>query len=198
MNTTKKISLVSTLATASIIGTGYAAWAFQTTVTQDVVMNSTATATIEAREVTVNTSAVYLICDAPADSADQLADGNGLYWSTTNDKDACYDNKITTLTLTGKVDENDMNLADINSYTGKFNIKFDAVDTTYIDIAAVDFTTTVDVAVKDADCTYTYTLPSLTYAAVPTNASEVAEMENELAALTSMKFTVTFSVESSK
>lgn len=185
-----KMSLIAGVAALALAGTGYAAWTFTKEVSQTVTVSEKVTAAIEAKNVTADPSTFYLIVDAPTAGGTNLKPGKGLYWAS----DAEGETAITTVKLTGKVNEADHDIADIGGYVGKFVITADALSTTYVSMAAVNKTETVTVESKDGDCEYTYTLPTVSYAKVPANVAEVTAMKAELS---NVVFTVKFNVENS-
>lgn len=191
MKLRNKIAAITAAAVLAFTGVGFAAWTFTKSVSTDANVTGVVTAAIEAENVEANPNTFYLICDAPTGQTGLVA-GNGIYWSDTEANDG---SKLSTITLTGHVNQKNEDKLDFSGYKGKFVITADAVDTKYVDIAAVDKTETVDVATPNGDCVLEYTLPSLTYAKIPSNVDEVTEMQGELAALT-IKFTVKFNVES--
>lgn len=191
MKLRNKLAAITAAAMLAFTGVGFAAWTFTKPVSTDANVTGVVTAAIEAKNVEANPNTFYLICDAPTGQTELVA-GNGIYWSDTEANDR---SKLSTITLTGHVNQKNEDKRDFSGYKGKFVITADAVDTKYVDIAAVEKTETVDVATPNDDCVLEYTLPSLTYAKIPSNVYEVTEMQGELAALT-IKFTVKFNVES--
>lgn len=192
MKLRNKIATITTAAMLAFVGAGFAAWTFTKQVSEEAPVTGVVTAAIEANNVSADPAEFYLICDAPSGQAGLVA-GNGIYWSDTAANDGSV---LSSITLTGTVTGNDENLLDFSKYKGKFEITADAIDTTYVDIAAVNVTTDlITVNSKNGDCEYTYNLPALSYATVPTSVAQVTAMNNELAALT-IKFTVKFNVES--
>ena len=192
MKLRNKIAAITAAAMLAFTGVGFAAWTFTKSESSEVPVTSVVTAAIEAKEVSADPAEFFLICDAPSGQTGLVA-GNGIYWSDTATNDGSV---LSSITLTGKVNENDEDLLDFSGYKGKFVITADAIDTTYVDMAAVNLTTDlITVNSKNGNCEYVYTLPTLSYAAVPTSVAQVSAMQTELAALT-IKFTVTFNVES--
>ena len=192
MNLKKKMAVITAAAMLALTGVGFASWAFTQQVSEEAPVTGVVTAAIEANNVSADPANFYLICDAPSGEAGLVA-GNGIYWSDTAENDGSV---LTSINLTGTVNENDENLLDFSKYKGKFVITAEALDTTYVDIAAVNLTTDlITVNSKNGNCEYEYVLPSLSYATVPANVAQVTAMNNELAAAT-IKFTVKFNVES--
>ena len=192
MNLRKKMAAITAVAMLAFAGVGFASWAFTKQVSEEAPVTGVVTAAIEAKDVTADPAAFYLICDAPS-GEEGLVAGNGIYWSDTAENDGSV---LTSINLTGTVTENDENLLDFSKYKGRFVITAEALDTTYVDIAAVNLTTDlITVDSKNGNCEYEYTLPALSYAAVPTSVAQVTAMNDELAAST-IKFTVKFNVES--
>ena len=192
MNLRKKMTAITAVAMLAFMGVGFASWAFTKQVSEEAPATGVVTAAIEAQNVTADPAAFYLICDAPS-GEEGLVAGNGIYWSDTAENDGSV---LTSINLTGTVLEHDENLLDFSKYKGKFVITAEALDTTYVDIAAVNLTTDlITVDSKNGNCEYEYTLPALSYAAVPTSVAQVTAMNDELAAST-IKFTVKFNVES--
>ena len=192
MNLRKKMAAITAAAMLAFTGVGFASWAFTKQVSNEAPVTGAVTAAIEAKNVSADPDTFYLICDAPSCEAGLVA-GNCIYWSDTAENDGSV---LSSITLTGTVEQNDEDILDFSKYKGKFEISADAIDTTYVDIAAVNLTTDlITVNSKNGDCEYEYTLPSLSYASVPTSVAQVTAMNNELAALT-IKFTVKFNVES--
>ena len=192
MNLRKKMTVITAVAMLAFTGVGFASWAFTKQVSEEAPATGVVTAAIEAQNVTADPATFYLICDAPS-GEEGLVAGNGIYWSDTAENDGSV---LTSINLTGTVLEHDENLLDFSKYKGKFVITAEALDTTYVDIAAVNLTTDlITVDSKNGNCEYEYTLPALSYAAVPTSVAQVTAMNDELAAST-IKFTVKFNVES--
>ena len=192
MNLRKKMTVITAVAMLAFTGVGFASWAFTKQVSEEAPATGVVTAAIEAQNVTADPATFYLICDAPS-GEEGLVAGNGIYWSDTAENDGSV---LTSINLTGTVLEHDENLVDFSKYKGKFVITAEALDTTYVDIAAVNLTTDlITVDSKNGNCEYEYTLPALSYAAVPTSVAQVTAMNDELAAST-IKFTVKFNVES--
>lgn len=192
MKLRNKLAAITATAMLAFAGVGFASWAFTKQVSQDASVTGVVTAAIEANDVSADPDTFYLICDAPSGQSGLVA-GNGIYWSDTAENDGSV---LSSITLTGAVIQNDENLLDFSKYKGKFVITAEALDTTYVDIAAVNLTTDlITVDSKNGDCEYEYTLPALSYATVPTSVAQVSTMNAELAAAT-IKFTVKFNVES--
>lgn len=192
MKLRNKLAAITATAMLAFAGVGFASWAFTKQVSQDAPVTGVVTAAIEANDVSADPDTFYLICDAPSGQSGLVA-GNGIYWSDTAENDGSV---LSSITLTGTVTQNDENLLDFSKYKGKFVITAEALDTTYVDIAAVNLTTDlITVDSKNGDCEYEYTLPALSYATVPTSVAQVSAMNAELAAAT-IKFTVKFNVES--
>ena len=192
MKLRNKLGMITAAAMLAFAGVGFATWTFTKQVEVEAPVTGVVTAAIEANDVSADPDEFYLICDAPAGQSGLVA-GNGIYWSDTAANDGSV---LSSINLTGTVTENDEDLLDFSKYKGKFVITAAAVDTTYVDIAAVNLTTDlITVNSKNGNCEYTYNLPALSYAAVPTSVAQVSAMQAELAALT-IKFTVKFNVES--
>lgn len=199
MKLSTKIAMISSLGALALIGTGFAAWTFTNQVSADVTTEAKVTAAIEAKNVKVKVgsteiSKLYLICDAPETAASGRLAGNGIYWSTENSNDVSK--KVTALTLVGSVNEDDNDIVDFSTYTGKFtSVATNAVNGTYVDIAA---TSALDVSVtstsKNADVETTFTLPAPSYDTIPATVAEVNSLEAEVHAISltfSFKFEVT-------
>ena len=192
MKLKNKLAAITAASMLAFAGVGFASWVFTKQVSEDAPVTGVVTAAIEAKNVTADPAEFYLICDAPIGQSGLVA-GNGIYWSDTEENDGSV---LSTITFTGKVTEDDEDQLDFSKYKGKFVITAEALDTTYVDIAAVNLTTElITVNSKNGDCEYEYTLPALSYAAVPTSVAQVSAMQAELAAAT-IKFTVNFNVES--
>lgn len=199
MTLKNKLAIITAASALAFTGVGFAAWAFTKTVNADLPVAGEATAAIEADGLVVKSGAneisnLYLICDAPSGETGLVA-GNGIYWSTENSND--YSKAITTVTLVGSVTEDDNDILDFTTYTGHFaSTATSAVTGTWVNIAATSALDTTVVSVsKDADVEYIWTLPTPSYAAVPTSVAEVNELEAEVNAL-SLTFSFTFNVQS--
>ena len=198
MSLRNKLTVITVIAVIAILGVGFAAWTFTNQATDSAVINGKATAAIEANGLRVTDGAgndittLYLICDAPA-GQEGLVAGNGIYWAT--DKEG--QNAITALTLFGTVNEDDNDIADITTYTGLFTSTATAVvNGTYVNIAATTaLNQEVVSASKNADVQTTFTLPTPSYASVPTTVAEVNALQTEVNAL-SLTFSFTFKVVS--
>ena len=198
MKLKSKITLITLATIIALVGVGYASWTFTNQVSDTAAINGTVTAAIEASNLRVEdgsgneVTALYLICDAPSGQAGLVA-GNGIYWAT----DAAGENAITTLTLIGIVNEADNDRVDFTTYTGVFGSTATAAYSgTYVNIAA---TTALDEeeesANKNANVSTTFTLPAVSYKAVPGNVTQVEALQAEVAALT-LTFSFTFNVVS--
>ena len=194
MNLRNKIVIITLIAIVALMGVGYATWTFTTAQTEDVNISSAAYAAIEANNVQVKTAdgntdvtTLYIICDQPS--------GHGIYWSTTNDATA-YDNMITQVKLIGVVNEDDNDYLDFEKYTGNFSCSYAGVSTlTYVDVPAFALNQDVESESANANVTYNYTLPALTYKTTPANVAQVNAMLDEVNAL-SIQITFSFSVKS--
>lgn len=198
MKLRNKLAIISGAATLAFAGVGFAAWGFTKTVDADVDVEPRVTAAIEAKDLKVKDAAgneitgLYLICDAPA-GEEGLLDGNGIYWSTEDSNDVSK--KITSLTLVGSVEEDDNDIADIETYDGHFaSTATAAVNGTWVNIAATTaLDQTVTSTAANADVEYVWNLPAVEYAQIPTSVSEVNSLQAEVAAL-SLTFAFTFNV----
>ena len=200
MKLRNKLALVSSLASLSLVGTGFAAWAFTKSVNDSATTTAKATAAIEASGLSVkdasgnDVGALYLICDAPSGQAGLVA-GNGIYWSTEDSND--HSKAITTLRLVGSVTEHDEDIVDFSTYVGHFaSTATSAIDGEYVDIPA---TSALDVTVasesKNGDVEYVWTLPVPAYDSIPTNVAEVDLLKAEVGAI-DLSFGFTFNVVS--
>ena len=195
MRLSNKIAIISIIAIIALIGAGFATWTFATSVDSSIDdISGGAHAAIEADNVviknatgTATVSTLYIICDSPSDE--------GIYWSTTNDSTAAA-NKITQIKLIGSVNEDDNDVLDFSTYTGTFSCSFAGVSTgTWVNVPSISLSQNVTSTTKNADVEYLYTLPTLTYKAVPTDVSEVNALQAEVNAL-DLTITFSFSVSS--
>ena len=195
MKLRSKIAIITVIALVAVIGAGFATWAFTATVDTDIDnISGAAHATIEADNVQVKTAdgssaitTLYIICDSP--------DDEGIYWSTTNDSTAAA-NKITQVKLIGSVNEEDLDILDFSTYTGTFTCSFAGVSSaTWVSVPAIALDQDVTSASKNANVEYLYTLPTLTYKAVPTSVAEVEALQTEVNAL-DLTITFSFNVDS--
>ena len=194
MKLRNKIAAITAAAMLAFTGVGFAAWTFTTKVNSSASVTTGVTAAIEAKELSVDHNALYLICDAPTTGGANLVAGNGIYWSTENSNDVTK--KITSLELTGKVTEVDHNILDFSKYVGHFDLTFTApASSTYVTFGSAETSADVTVNSKSGDCVYTYTLPvpSYTDTALFTNVASVTAMQSSL---TGMSFAFTFNVKS--
>lgn len=183
-------TLLAGFAALALVGTGYAAWTFNSEVNATMNNTSAVTAAIEAKNVTAEHDELYLIVDAcPATNHKHLA-GNGIYWSTSKENDPSK--KITTVKLTGKVNYAANDIVDFSKYVGHFEVSSTLANTTYVSFGTSAASEDVTVNSVDGDCEYTYTLPTVSYIRCPENVAEVAEMKADLAATT---FSVSFNVK---
>ena len=192
MNLRSKIVIITVMAVVALIGVGYATWTFNTEQTANVTTTGLATAAIEANGLQVKSGSnvitqLYIICDQPS--------GHGIFWSTTNDSTA-YDNMITQVKLIGVVNEDDNDYLDFTTYTGNFSCSYAGVSTlTYVDVPAFALNEDVESESADANVSYIYTLPALSYKTTPANVAQVNAMLDEVNAL-SIQITFSFSVKS--
>jgi len=195
MRLSNKIAIISIIAIIALIGAGFATWTFATSVDSSIDdISGGAHAAIEANNVVIKNAAgtatistLYIICDSPSDE--------GIYWSTTNDSTAAA-NKITQIKLIGSVNEDDNDVLDFSTYTGTFSCSFAGVSTgTWVNVPSISLSQNVTSESKNADVEYLYTLPTLTYKAVPTSVSEVNSLQTEVNAL-DLTITFSFSVSS--
>ena len=198
MKLRNKIAAITAAAMLAFTGIGFAAWTFTKSVSDSASVVGKVTAAIEASGLAVedgsghDVTGLYLICDAPSGQTGLVA-GQGIYWSTQADGS----DVITTLTLIGSVNEDDNDIADITTYEGHFaSTATSAVAGTWVNIAATSaLDTTVTSASKNANVSTTFTLPTPSYAAIPTSVAEVNALETEVNAL-SLTFSFTFNVAS--
>lgn len=197
MKLRSKLSAIAAAAMLLFTGVGFAAWTFTHSVNASATATAKVTAAIEADDLQVTdgagnaVSSLYLICDAPTGETG-LLDGNGIYWSTENSNDVSK--KITSLTLIGSVNEDDNDIADITTYDGHFAMTSTAAFTgTYVSVAAGSLDTTVTSASKNADVQYVWNLPAVSYLTVPSDVSEVNDLQTEVASI-SLTFAFTFNV----
>lgn len=198
MKLRNKLAAITAASMLAFAGVGFAAWTFTKSVSDNAPVAGKVTAAIEANGLAVQdgdgneVTSLYLICDAPSGQAGLVA-GDGIYWSTQADGS----DTITSLTLVGSVNEDDNDIADIDTYVGHFaSIATNAVSGTWVNIAATT-ALSVDVTFADASSavTTTFTLPVPSYASVPTSVAEVNALETEVHAL-SLTFSFTFNVKS--
>ena len=196
MTLKNKIVLITIVTIIALVGVGFAAWVFSTSVDGSVEgATGVATAAIEAEDVLVKTadgsatvSNLYIICDSPSS-------GHGIYWSTTNDATS-WDNKITQVKLIGSVNEEDLDILDFSKYTGTFTCSFAGVSTgTWINVGAIALDQDVESTSKNANVECLVSLPTLSYKATPTNVDEVQALQTEANAL-NLTITFSFSVDS--
>lgn len=190
MKLRNKIAIITLVAIIALVGAGFATWAFTTSVDDSVAgISGGAHAAIEAENVQIKKadgsaviSNLYIICDSP--------DGEGIYWSTTNDSTAPA-NKITQVKLVGSVNEDDFDVLDFATYVGNFSCSFAGVSTgTWVNVPAIALDADVASTGKNTDVEYLFTLPTLTYKTVPTSVAEVEALQTEVNAL---NLTITFS-----
>ena len=195
MKLTGKILILALIAMVVFVGAGFAAWTFTNSVDADIDnVSGAAHAAIEANNVQVKSadgstavSTLYIICDSP--------DGEGIYWSTTNDATA-PSHKITQVKLIGSVNEDDFDVLDFSTYTGTFTCSFAGVSTgTWVNVPSISLDQDVVSASKNANVEYLYTLPTLTYKVVPTSVAEVEALQTEVNAL-DLTITFSFNVDS--
>ena len=193
MKLRNKIAIISLIAVIAIIGVGFATWTFTTSADSSISgISGSATAAIEASNVQVKTAdgsaavtTLYIICDSP--------NGDGIYWSTAADGSA----PITQVKLIGSVNEDDNDILDFSTYVGTFTASMTGApnSTTWINLPTVTLNQDVTSTSKNANVECLYTLPTLSYKAVPTNVSEVNALETEVNAL-SLTITFNFNVKS--
>lgn len=193
MKIQNKIAIICLIAIIAIIGTGFATWTFTTSVDADIAsISGSATAAIEASNVQVKTadgsatvSTLYIICDSP--------NGDGIYWSTSADGS----NPITQVKLIGIVNEDDNDILDFSTYVGTFTASMTGApnSTTWVNVPTVTLDHDVTSTGKNTNVEYVYTLPTLSYKAVPTSVSEVNALETEVNAF-DLTITFSFSVDS--
>lgn len=207
MKLRNKLAAITAAAMLAFTGVGFASWAFTKSVDAEVSYNDVGkvTAAIEAKDLTVEDgdgnaiTGLYLICDAPkADDPMKRADtlpGKGIYWAT----DAQGVNEITELTLVGERTYDANDIADINTYVGHFAA--DAVaavsDKTWISIAAtsaLDYNTPAT-TVATATVSKTWTLPAVSYKAIPASVADVDSLQAEVNAL-DITFSFTYNIAS--
>lgn len=184
-------TLLASVAALALVGTGYAAWQFNTVVNNEVSAVGKVTAAIEAESVDVEIDGVdtlYLIMDACKDAGHNHAAGNGIYWA----KDAEGKNAVTELTLTGHVNYDANDIVDFSGYVGHFEVTADLSTNSYVTFGST--TNPADVAVTSnyGDCVTTYTLPVPFYVTCPGSVENVNKLTD---GLTDLKFTVNFNVK---
>ena len=191
MNLKGTIVIITVITIIAIVGVGFATWTITTSADSSIGgVSGVATAAIEAYGVEVKTadgsetvSSLYIICDSPTS-------GHGIYWSTSNGATA-YEDRITQIKLVGSVNEDDNDIADFATYTGTFTCSFAGVSTgTWINVPAIAINEDVVSESKNANVEYLYTLPTLSYKAIPNSVAEVNALETEANAL---NLTITFS-----
>lgn len=198
MKLKNKLAAITAAAMVAFVGVGFAAWAFTNEVNDSATISGKVTAAIEAQGLSVQDGSgnelagIYLICDAP-EGEEGLLDGDGIYWST----QANGSDTITALTLVGSVNYDANDIADCSTYVGQFTAPaFEAVDGTYVDIAAVAaFSAEVTSEGPSASVSTTYTLPVPSYDLIPTNVAGVNALETEVHAL-SLSLSFTFKIKS--
>ena len=193
MNLKGKIVIITLVAIVALVGVGFATFTFTNSVNDSAAISGNVAAAIEAQSVevknadgTADVTNLYIICSSQA--------ANGIYWSTTADGS----DPITQLKLIGSVNEDDNDIVDFTKYTGTFTSSITGMpaSTTWINIASFTvLNTDVESTSKNANVTYNYTLPALSYKDVPENVAEVDELETEVNAI-SITITFTFSVKS--
>lgn len=193
MKLRNKLAAITAATMLAFTGIGFAAWTFTNTVNANSTASSGVVAAIEAKQLDVDHNALYLICDAPTAGGTNLIAGNDVYWSTENSNDPSK--KVTSIQLTGKVNQNNENILDFSGYTGHFDLTFNAPSvSTYVTFASAVTSVDVDVNSVNGDCVYNYTLPvpSYTNPALFTNVAAVTAMKDSL---TGMSFAFTFNVK---
>lgn len=188
MNLKGKIVIITLVAIVALVGVGFATFTFTNSVNDSAAISGNVAAAIEAQSVTVknadgtaDVTNLYIICASQAE--------DGIYWST----NANGSNKITQLKLIGSVNEDDNDFVDFTKYTGTFTSLVTGLpeSTEWINIASfTSLNEDVESTSKNADVTYNYTLPALSYKDVPENVSEVNALETEVNAI---NITITFS-----
>lgn len=196
MNLKGKIILIALITIIALVGAGFATWTFTTAVDADIDhVSGAAHAAIEANGLQVKSadgsttiSTLYIICDSPSDE--------GIYWSTTNDSTAAA-HKITQVKLIGSVNEDDFDVLDFSTYTGTFTASMTGApnSTTWVNVPTITLDQDVVSASKNANVEYLYTLPTLTYKAVPSSVAEVEALQTEVNAF-DLTITFSFSVDS--
>lgn len=189
MKTRNKLSIFAGIAALALVGTGYAAWQFNTAVDNTITDSAKVFNAIEAKEVQVGNETIYLIADACAESGHNHKAGAGIYWAS----DAEGTTKITTVELTGSVNYEANDIQDFSKYIGHFEVSSTATSGTYVvfgdSAASADVTSTA----ANADVKYTYTLPTVSYATCPESVAGVTALRAELAS--DITFTVNFNVK---
>ena len=181
------IVIIALIAIVSLVGVGFATWTFTEPANSVDIDNVTGkvAAAIKAESVEVTkldgttaVTALYIICKSQSEG--------GVFWSTTADGS----DKITQIKLTGSVEEEDNDFLDFSTYTGTFTISCDgATGGDWLEVAAINENHDVPSSGKNTDVFYTYTLPGLSYAAVPSGVDEVAALRSEVNAF---DLTITF------
>ena len=189
MSLKSAIVIITLVTIVSLVGVGFATWTFDTTKADTADYTGKVTAAIEANGLEVKDSAgtndvsnLYIICDAQS--------GKGIYWSTNADGSG---DPITQLKLVGSVTVDDNDIVDYTAYKGTFTCTSAAVTGTWISIAAVTLNEEVTSTGTHSNITYNFTLPALSYVAVPNSIAQVDEMEEEANAI-SITLTFNFKV----
>lgn len=184
-------TFLASVAALALVGTGYAAWQFNTVVNTTKDASGLVTAAIEAESVDVKVDGVdtlYLIMDACKDAGHNHAAGNGIYWA----KDAEGKNAVTELTLTGHVNYDENDIVDFSGYVGHFEVTTALSTNSYVTFGSSANPADVAVAENNGDCVATYTLPVPSYVTCPGSVANVNKLTD---GLTDLKFTVNFNVK---
>lgn len=198
MKLRNKLGIITAISMLLFAGIGFASWTFTKSESESALVDDKVTAAIEASGLSVEdgsgnaVSSLYLICDAPSGQSGLVA-GNGIYWSTQADGS----DTISSLTLIGSVNEADEDILDFSTYTGHFaSTATSAVSGTWVNIASTSaLSQDVVSASKNADVSTSFTLPTPSYAQVPTSVAEVSLLQAEVSAI-SLTFSFEFNVVS--
>lgn len=176
MKLLNKVTLVSVLGCAAVVGTGFAAWTFNQSATAGSKANVLITSTATEGTLEASATQLYLILDQ-----------SEVYFSTSNDEATALENKVTSITLTYTGSEESSDVSDVSfSFTQNVSSSL----TTYISVSEGSLS---DAVALDNVKTVEFTLPTLTYTDnKPTTIAKYNEMKSAVADATiTFSFTAT-------
>lgn len=193
MKLRNKLAVVTATSMLAFIGAGFAAWQFTTNEVAETAGSNLVTCAVEADDLSVDYTTLYLILDAPADPTGPLNPGEGIFWSAAADGSE----PITSLTLTGSFNHNQEDL-DFNhgvDYTFSCVESGDlAANTAYFNYTAGSFASgETGSSTTFADVEAVYTLPTYAYVADVKAYDEVADVTAMNTALNGKTLTLSFS-----
>lgn len=165
MKLLNKVTLVSVLGCAAVVGTGFAAWTFNANANAQSQANVLITSTASVGTLAASKTQLYVVLDQA-----------GAYFSTKNDEATALANKVTSITLTYTGSED---AADVSDVSIAFSKVVTADLETYVTVGDGALgTPSVTKNVKTVE----FTLPTLTYTAEkPTTIVEYNAMKTAVA-----------------